>query len=219
MPSFALSRPFIARQLRDPVGVGLTLAVPILVAGLWHLGALSPERTSVVALAGWIWTGLLPGVITDPDDPTLDLRWRTLPLGAGERWLMAFWIRLPLALIGSELLAALIFLGGPAAWRMPGVFVVAAVSAIATVSVGTAIAAWSRTSWQHVGLLGLALAIATWGAFSGGPSWAQVLPTEAARDALGVYAHGAMAWGPVLIKPLLVGLVFLVLGVIGYGRR
>lgn len=213
------SNPQWARQLRNPAGTLLLLAVPVLLLLAWRLTGGSTEHWLDLLLLGWLITGVLPVALTGVRDPQLAARWRALPVGSGDRYVNVYGALFPISLVTTELLVLGGLAIGPAAERNPLVFSAGAIVSAVMVALGLAVASWSRNHVQLTGGLGLVLAICVIGILPGtGPLVGAVVPTAIARAAMLAIGHNdrlAVAF----VKLLLEGLVFVLAGLAGFSRR
>lgn len=219
----ARSNPTWLRLLKNPTGALLVLASPLLMVALWLFAGGTEERWLAMLLVGWTLTGIVPAAIAGRREDEVELRWAALPVGAADRWVSAFLGVFPLAVIAGELLVVAGLGIGPALYKSPFLLTVGALASAVMVAFGLLVAAWSRTRWQFAGLLALALVACLWALLPGvhGPVL-EVLPTgqaKAAVEALPQYGSNPGLGLAALIKLGLVGLVFGLLGVVGYGRR
>jgi hypothetical protein len=220
MQILALSKPFWHRQVRNPVGVLALLSVPILISAIWALAGGPADRFTGLLLLGWTVGGLLPAALNSRRDDAVELRWRTLPVAAVERWFGAFLAMLPLPLVTSLLLVLLDLLAGPTALRSPHLFTFAAMVAAVMVAAGLAIGSWSRSPWQVAGGLGVALVICTWVLLPGATGWPmELIPTGQAKLGLLALAKDTTGVFMSLLKLGLIGIVLAVVGIAGTGRR
>ncbi|MDB5098400.1 MAG: hypothetical protein JWM80_2821 [Cyanobacteria bacterium RYN_339] len=220
MQILALSKPFWHRQVRNPVGVLALLGVPLLISAIWVLAGGPPDRFTALMLLGWTLGGLLPAALNTRRDDAVELRWRTLPVGAAERWVGAFLAMLPLPLVTSLLLVMVDLLVGPGAQRSPHLFTLAAMVAAVMVAGGLAIGSWSRSPWQVAGGLGVALVLCAWALLPGASGWPmEVIPTGQAKLGLLALAKDPTAVLMSLLKLGLIGTVLAVVGIAGTGRR
>jgi hypothetical protein len=215
----ALSKPFWHRQLRNPVGVLSLLAVPVVIAGIWGGIGGPADRWIGLLLLGWTMGGIIPAALNSRRDETVELRWRSMPVSAAERWLGAFLALLPLPVVTSLLLALVSLWIGPPAEHSPQIFTLAVAVAAVLVAGGMAIGSWSRSAWQVAGGLGIALVVCAWVLLPGVAGWPlEMVPTGQAKLALLSLAHGQGLMIS-LLKLGMVGIVFAIIGIAGVGRR
>lgn len=220
MRLLALSRPFWHRQVRNPAGVLSLLVVPALIAGIWALGGGPPERWTGLLLLGWTVGGILPSALNARRDDTVELRWRSLPVGPADRWLGAYFALLPLPAITSLLLSLVALMAGPMGHHSPLILLLAVVVAAVMVAAGVAIGTWSRSAWQMAGWLGLALVLCAWVLLPGVAGWPlDVVPTGQAKLALGALAQGPGAMLRPLLELGMLGIVLALVGIAGVARR
>src|SRR5437879_6371288 len=104
MSVLALRRLLWTRQLRNPIGLLMTLAVPVVAIALWATGERKLDRWLDVLLLGWLLVGLVPAALNGRPDRTVEARWRSLPVSTGERWFGAFLAFFPVPMVAGELL-------------------------------------------------------------------------------------------------------------------
>jgi hypothetical protein len=215
----ALSKPFWHRQIRNPVGVLSLLAVPVVIAGIWGWAGGPADRWVGLMLLGWTMGGIVPAALNARRDESVELRWRSMPVGAAERWLGAYLALLPLPLVTSLLLALVGMSLGPTTQHTPFLLALAATVALVMVALGMAIGAWSRSAWQVAGGLGIALVVCAWVLLPGVAGWPlEVVPTGQAKLALIALALGQSLLVPAL-KLGMMGIVLAIAGIAGVGRR
>jgi hypothetical protein len=220
MQVLALSKPFWHRQVRNPVGVLALLSVPVLIAAIWVLAGGPADRFTGLMLLGWTVGGILPAALNTRRDDNVELRWRTLPVGAAERWLGAFLAMLPLPLVTSLLLVLVDLLAGPPALRSPHLFTLAAMVAAVMVAGGLAIGSWSRSPWQVAGGLGVAFVHCAWVLLPGVAGWpVELIPTGQAKLGLLAITKDPTGVFMAMLKLGLTGIVLAVVGIAGTGRR
>ena len=219
----ARSNPTWIRLLKSPAGALLVLSIPLVMVALWYFGGGGQERWLSMLLVGWTLTGIVPAAIAGRREDEVELRLAALPVGAADRWFSAFIGVFPLALIAGELIVLAGLAIGPERYRSPYLLTVGALAPAVMVAFGLVVAGWTRSRWQFAGLLGLALVACLWALLPGVHHPAlELLPTgqaKAAVEALPQFATNAGVGLASLIKLAIVGLVFGLVGVVGYGRR
>ncbi len=222
MSLFPLARPAWAQQFkRDPLGLLTAALVPVAVAALALIDG-RPERTPAILALGWTLVGLLPPAVRGrTTDGGLELRWRAQPFGAADRWTGAMATHVPLAVAFSLAIATIAWVDqGSLGVRTPALFAVAALCGAATGAWGVALGSLSRRPWQRAGLLGFGLALSGWALLPGvtGPL-TLAIPAGQAITAMAMLPKGLGAAIVPLVEMALSGLVAVVVGVVGYGRR
>jgi hypothetical protein len=222
MSLFPLARPEWAQQYaRDPRGILTTLLVPLAIAGVALLDG-RPERTPAILALGWTLVGLVPPAVRGRTaDAGLEMRWRAQPFGAADRWTGAIATHVPVAVVWSLAIAGVAWLAhAPAGMRAPGLFAVAALCGAAAAAWGVALGALSRRPWHRAGLLGFGLALSGWALLPGvtGPA-TLAIPSGQALAAIAAMPKGLGAAAVPMVEMALSGLVAVIVGVVGYGRR
>ena len=220
MKVFELSKPFWARKLRNPIGILSVLAMPLLVLAIWKLGGGPASRWESLLLLGWTVSCMVPSALNGRRDEAVEARWRSMPVGAGDRWLGAFLAMFPLALVTAEMLALVGLVVGPESHHTPYLMTLAALVAAVMVAFGLAIGAWSRSSWALAGWLAVVLHLSVWAMLPGVTALpVEVIPTGQAHLALQALAKGNVELMLSMIKLGLVGGVLVIVGIVGIGRK
>lgn len=209
-----MANPYVARLKHDPIGLGLLLVLPVVMLAVLLAGKAQAVATSALVLA-WLSVGLFPTALGAHREPAVEARWRSLPLGAADRFFQAVLGLVPATLAAGAALTAVGYLMGPVPLRVPMLFAVGLLTTAVMAAVGLAIAAWTRTRWQAAALAVVFVLAAVWGASA--PVF-ELLPTGQAQRALSALARPAEIVDP-LIKMGLMGLVWAGLALAGFGRR
>lgn len=220
MKVFELSKPFWARKLRNPIGILSVLAMPILVLAIWKYWGGPASRWESLLLMGWTVSCMLPAALNGRRDDNVEARWRSMPVGAGDRWLGAFLAMFPLALVTAEMLALVGMAYGPHAEHTPYLLTLSALVAAVMVAFGLAIGAWSRSSWALAGILAVVFHLSVWALLPGVGGWpAEVIPTGQAHLALSALGKDPITLLIAMVKLSLVGGVLVIIGIVGIGRK
>lgn len=220
MKVFELSKPFWARKLRNPLGILSVMATPLLVLGIWKAFGGPASRWESLLLLGWTISCMLPAALAGRREEAVEARWRSMPVGAGDRWLGAFLALFPLALVTAEMLAMIGMVTGPEAHHTPYIMSLAALVAAVMVAFGLAIGAWSRSAWALAGWLAIILHLSVWAMLPGvGGLAAEVIPTGQAHMALAALHKGPVELFISMIKLALCGGVLTIVGIAGIGRN
>ena len=220
MPALASSRLMWARLRPNAAPLLLIVGLPVVALAFWGFGSQEAERWKQVLLIGWLIVSLLPAAVLGRQERSVRSRWKSLPRSSGEHWLGAYFALLPISLVSAEILTVGAWLLGPAAYRHPMLLLVCAVAVAAMVSLGMAIAAWSDDEWKLTGLLGLALLVLAIPLFPGAPALAfELVPTGQAHAALVALTTSVQGGLYALIKLVMAGAVFMVVGILGESRN
>lgn len=212
-----MANPYGSRLKRDPVGLGLLLGLPVLLVALMLAGK-GQAHTVAALVTGWVVVGAWPVALAGQRASEVEARWRSLPVGAADRFFQAFAGLAPASLAAGLALTAVAYGLGPAALRVPALLVVGLVTTLVMTLVGLAVAAWTRTLWQAAAVMAFFVLAALWGAVAGGGAWGELLPSGQAASALGAIARPGDLAAP-LVKLGIMGLVAAALAVAGFGRR
>jgi hypothetical protein len=220
MPGFASSRLMWARLRPNAAALMALVLLPVAAVLLWGMGSRDGARWVQVLVLGWLLVSVLPAALLGRMERSVLARWKSLPVSTGEHWLGAYVALLPVSLIAGALLTVGAWLTGPASYQHPLLLAVGAVAVGAMVSLGLAVAAWSDSEWTLAGLLGLVLLVCAIPLFPGAPDMMmQLVPTGQARLALGALTTAAHGGAFDLLKLVMTGAFFMIVGILGERRQ